>query len=168
MQINNILFLLLLFSLLACQNNEKAKEQQDNTPAVELSKSLPGVWENVSLLVTINTVENTDSTAYFEVKEENWSQMLGIKPIRTYYELDNKYRSEYYTAYDSLTDVRRGIWNTFGDTLMLIEPDASYTYEVKILENGLGEFRALLDWDGDGQEDDEYLGVQRLVSRSTQ
>ena len=163
------IFTLLLFlcSLFVACNNEPA-QSAESVAQPDLKKALPGIWESVSIRVKVNTAENLDTSYIFEVPEQNWEQMLGIKPIRTYYELDNKYRTEYISRNDSITNVKRGIWNTFGDTLMLIEPDVSYQYSVRILSNGLAEFNSLLDWDGDGQEDDEYTGIQRLVSRSTQ
>lgn len=151
---------------LSCQPNADQQTNTTTAAQVDLKKAIPGVWESVSLQVIVHSVDNTDSSYVFDVPEERWISTLGVKPIKTFYELDNKYRSEYRDRNDSLVNETRGIWNVFGDTLMLIAPDATYQYEVT-LKNGLGEFRSLLDWDGDGQEDDEYLGIQRYVSRST-
>lgn len=159
------LALVLIFA--ACKN-ESPESQETSAPSIDLKQEMPGIWESVSIRVQVNSPEDQDSSYVFEVLEENWVSTLGIKPIRTYYEVDNKYRTEYISRFDSLTNVKRGMWNTFGDTLMLIEPDASYQYTVKLMGNGLAEFKSLLDWDGDGQEDDEYTGIQRLVSKSTQ
>ena len=160
-----------LLSIVCCLFYSCSSEPTADTPTApgpSLKEAMPGVWESVSIRVNINTADNSDSTRIFEVPEENWEQMLGIKPIRTYYELDHKYRTEYRTRLDSLANMKRGMWNVFGDTLMLIEPDVTYQYIVALKPNGLAEFRSTLDWDGDGQEDDEYLGVQRFVSKSTQ
>ena len=164
-----ILFFLATLSFLLSCNNNSSSETAQNKPQKELKDIMPGIWESVSLKVTVNSAGGkADSTYIFEVPEEEWEQRLGINPIRTYYELDNKYRSEY-RAYgnDSLMNLTRGIWNTFGDTLMLIEPDVTYIYDVEIKENGTGIFRSFLDWDGDELPDDEYIGVQRYVSKST-
>lgn len=158
---------LLLLLLVGCQSGADPDQQTQEASPVDLKKAIPGVWESVSIRVDVNSFNNTDSSYVFEVPEERWLNTLGVKPIRTYYENDNKYRSEYRDRADSLVNETRGIWNVFGDTLMLIAPDATYQYEVKI-EKGLGKFRSLLDWDGDGQEDDEYVGIQRYISRSTQ
>jgi hypothetical protein len=161
------LTLILTLLLVAC-NNESPNQQETTEQSFDLKQEMPGIWESVSVRVLVNSAQNQDSSYVFEVLEENWVSTLGIKPIRTYYELDNKYRTEYISRFDSLTNVKRGMWNAFGDTLMLIEPDVTYQYTVKMMGNGLAEFKSLLDWDGDGQEDDEYTGVQRLVSKSTQ
>lgn len=156
-----------LLVLSACQSDKPKTSETEKT--VDLKEALAGVWETVSVRVDINSAGNTeDSTAVFEVNESNWEKNLGIKPIRTYYETDNKYRSIYKAAAkDTILNEIRGMWNTFGDTLILIEPTVTYTYEVTILENGTSIYRSFLDWDGDGNFDDLYVGKQRLVSRST-
>lgn len=167
MRIQTILFSLLVF-LVACQPNS---DKQDAASAKRsVKEAMPGVWETISIRVEINSAfGNPDSTTVFEVEEELWEQKLGVKPIRTYYELDHKYRSEYRAAgNDTLVNMNKGLWNVVGDTLMLIEPTVSYTYHVKLLENGTGEFRSLLDWDSDGEADDLYIGLQRFISKSTQ
>lgn len=157
---------LILFTIifLACQSGE-SPANEEVASKVDLKKALPGTWESISVTVNINTANNTDSSYVFEVKEENWESKLGLKPLRSYYDYDNKYRLEYRSLVDTVINIDRGIWNVFGDTLMLIEPKATYQYIVKI-ENGFSEFRRIMDWDGDGEEDDEYLGIQRYVSKS--
>ena len=115
----------------------------------------------------VNTTENTDSSYIFEVKEEEWASRLGSRPILFYFQPDNKYRQEFVALNDEVMSTARGMWNTFGDTLMLIEPNATYQYQVAI-GKGLAEFRTMLDWDGDGQEDDSYSAVHRQVSMTTE
>lgn len=164
---NLLLFIAFLFVFTNCGDTPPKKLA---SPQKTLKEAIPGIWETISFKVTINSVEGMeDSTAIFEVTEEEWEKRLGIKPIRTYYELDNRFRSTY-RAYgtDSIINETKGLWNVFGDTLMLIEPQVTYTYNVELRDNGTGVFRSFLDWDGDEIPDDEYIGVQRLVSRTTQ
>lgn len=108
--------------------------------------------------VIILSFEGLDSSYSIVVKEEEWEEKLHMRPIFTEFFPDHKYRMEYRDLADSLTQVNRGIWNVFGDTLMLIEPRATYQYR---LESHPGElrFHTYLDWDGDGVEDDEYMGI---------
>lgn len=148
----------------SCQSGEK----EANTPPPDLNKELPGTWEAVSVKVKVNSVMNEpDSSTTFEIKEEEWLDRMGVKPVRTYYQTDNKYRQEFRALNDTLLSISRGVWNTFGDTLMMIEPATTYQYTLR-LKNGLAEFRALVDWDGDGEEDDDYTGVHRKVSMDVQ
>lgn len=156
-------FALIFFS--ACQSDQSQSSETEDKP--DLKKELPGTWEMVSLRVNINSFDNRDTTVVFEIREPQWEKAYRVKPSRTYFEMDNQYRQEFRSIVDTLISENRGMWNSFGDTLMLIEPDTSYQYIVDI-ERGLAEFRSMVDWDGDGQEDDEYLGVHRRISRSTE
>lgn len=157
----SLVFVLFLPLLLSCKNDTTAENQK---PA-SLKEALPGIWEAVSFRVLVNSAQNSDSSYVFEVKEENWESQLGIKPVRTYYFSDNKYLQQFRGLDDVPYDTTRGMWNVFGDTLMMIEANATYQYEVT-LQKGLSEFYGLLDWDGDGQEDDEFIGIYRLVGRA--
>ena len=163
-----LLFLSTLMLVWACQSNTNGTTEKSQSKKT-LEEALPGIWETVAVRVEVNSAEGKDSSYVFEVSEEKWEQDLGIKPIRTYYELDHKFRSEYRAAgKDTLINTNKGLWNTIGDTLMLIEPNVTYIYHVTLKENGTGEFQSLLDWDGDGLPDDRYIGIQRYVSKSTQ
>lgn len=162
--------LCLVFSLLilaACQQ-EKASNTNNEVPPLDLAKTLPGTWELVSIKVNVNTYENTDSSFIQEITEEQWEKVFYVKPARTYFELDNKYRRAHLDMNEQIMSETRGMWNVFNDTLMMIEPDATYQYIVMAQPNGLLQFSARLDWDSDGQDDDEYLGVQRYISRTTE
>lgn len=157
--------LLPALSLWGCQGEPSAGQEEVSAKQPPLKEALPGTWESVSIRVDVNTAENTDSSYVFEVKEEEWAQRLGSRPIRFYFQPDNKYRQEFTALSGEVVSATRGMWNTFGDTLMLIEPNATYQYQVAT-GKGLAEFRTMMDWDGDGQEDDSYLGVHRKISIS--
>jgi len=155
--------LLLFLALVACQSkNAPSTENQSET--VDLKTTLPGTWEAVAFRVNVNSFQNTDSTFTLEVAAGEWENKLQMRPILTEYSTDNRYRSTYRNLSDSLLRTERGIWNVFGDTLMLVSPEATYQYEV--IQQGKNlEFRSILDWDGDGVEDDEYVGIQTLVKK---
>ncbi len=147
--------------LAGCSGNE-AGESSETASKKELAAVLQGTWESVTINVKIHSMENTDSTAYFSIPEESWKDVYLVKPPRMFFEADKKYRREHRNFQDSLISMSRGIWNVFGDTLMMIEPDATYQYRVRQAD-GLITFFTLLDWDGDGVEDDEYEEVKRKV-----
>jgi hypothetical protein len=156
-----------IVGLTACQSSA-AEQETGGKPARPLQENLPGTWESVSVQVVVNSAEGDTTESYvFEVPEEEWARRLGMKPIRSFFFPNNTYRQEFMTVNDSMINVARGIWNAFGDTLMLIEPDATYQYVVKF-DKGMMELRALLDWDGDGLEDDDYLGIHRRVSMTAE
>lgn len=159
------ILLLLLVLLAACQSD--GEKQTDTAEKADLTNVLPGTWEAVSLRVDINTFAGQDTSFLFEVKEEEWQRRLGVKPVRTIYTPDKKFRQEFYDPSGQLSTTTRGVWNVFGDTLMMIAPDATYQYVVQVAD-GRSEYRALMDWDDDGEADDVYLGVQRLISLETE
>ncbi|NRA50501.1 MAG: hypothetical protein HRU12_15320 [Phaeodactylibacter sp.] len=160
---NKLTIFAIVLLLASCSSDPKPN---DSTGTIDLEKTLPGTWESVSLRVDINTAEGTDTSFVFEVREEEWIQRLGVKPVKTYFKPDNKYEQIFTSLTDTILSTSRGMWNIFGDTLMMVEPNATYQYEATI-ENGLISLKARLDWDGDGEEDDDYLGVHRKVSTAT-
>lgn len=161
-------FLVLFIAALGLFSCQQESNSEASAPAtLDLAQTLPGTWELINIKVQVNSYENTDSSYVEEIKEEQWEKIFYVKPVRTYYEMDNKYRRAHLNLEDELMSESRGIWNTFNDTLMMIEPDATYQYIISKQPNGLLQFRTLLDWDSDGENDDEYVGLQRYISRTT-
>ena len=155
-----------VFGLLSACSGDRASENGEQGPQKPLTEILPDTWESVTINVRVNSVENMDSTAYFSIPESDWKDLYMVKPPKVFFEPGNKYRREHRNFQDSIISMSRGMWNVFGDTLMMIEKDATYQYFVK-RGNGLVTFSTLMDWDGDGQDDDEYEEVKRKVSIST-
>lgn len=161
------LSLFFLLVIIASCANEPGNASKSGQLPQDLETNLPGTWESVSLRVDINSADGTDTSFVFEVREEEWMQRLGVKPVRTYYKPDNKYEQVFTSLSDTTLSRSRGIWNVFGDTLMMVEPNATYHYQAT-LEKGLIQLKARLDWDGDGEKDDDYLGVHRKISSATE
>lgn len=160
-------FLFILACLIACgqQQTQNAAPQAPPISGIPHAE-LYGVWEGVSFQVTVNSAENLpDSSFIFNVTEGDWEQLLQVKPVRTIYLPDSTYVQEFRNLGGEIYDSSKGLWRTLGDTLMLLERDAQYMYDSEIAENGLLWLRSLVDWDGDGQEDDEYRAAHRLIGR---
>jgi len=150
----------------ACQG--EATEERREAPRkveVELSEALPGTWEAVSIEVDIQSFDNTDSSFLFTIEEGSWGEKFGAQPTRTIFDYNNKFLQEYRTSNGELVNANRGIWNTFGDTLLLVDRDTTYQYLVEVLDNGLARWQSTVDWDGDGVIDDDYVGTHRRISR---
>jgi hypothetical protein len=162
------LYLLMLAAAVAACQPQGNANRSNNAQPIDLQKELPGIWEAVSVTIDINSAFNqTDSSFTIQVSEKEWLTQKSVKPVKTFFQTDNRYRQEFRNAQDSLLSLNRGIWNTFGDTLMMIEPTVTYQYTIAF-KNGLAAFSAFVDGDGDGFEDDEYLGVYRKISDNTQ
>ena len=153
--------LFFVFLLFQCQPDTT------HTDRLDLMEVMPGTWEAISVDVTVNSVNNTDSAYVFSIKESDWKRKLGVQPLRHFYAADRNYRRESRSVNDTLIDLTRGKWFINGDSIRLVTPDATYEYEVTV-NNGISTFRSLLDWDNDGAQDDEYIGVQRKISRYTE
>ena len=157
-----IVLFILLVGIISCQPGSPEVETSEEAPLL-LDSLIIGKWENVSLTVDVATANSSDSSYTFLVPTGQWENKLGIRPIQTSFSENNTYRSEYYNLDDSLVRVAKGIWNTFTDTLLLIEADGTYEYICRY-RHPFMEFRSVLDWDGDGELDDTYMGVQQRVA----
>jgi len=144
--------ILFITCLAAC-----APKETKNT----LSDDLVGQWRNTYLHVTMPTAGNSDSTRTTSCDSTSWEAMLHIKPIRTYFNSDGTYRSEYYTLTDSLFRKTTGTWRVSNDTLVMNESDGAVYKLRTVVKNNVAEFDGLIDFDQDGQADDHYVGRQR-------
>lgn len=164
-----IQYILLLASLVllvaACQDNS-SNEEEASTETFDLRKELQGTWQTVQINIALNTADGRDTFRTESLTEELWKQSFGMQPPLYYFQSDQKFRRLHKNLRDEVIDEAKGIWNVFGDTLMLIEPEATYQYLVRA-GKGRATFRTFLDWDEDGEADDEYQGLHRKISIST-
>ena len=126
-----------------------------------LNKQLIGEWRNVYVKIIIHN--KTKPAATMEADSTNWETRLGIKPIRTHFLEDGSYYSEYYNMKDSLVRRPSGTWSIKGDSLTMtqLKPDQSvFKVQLKI-SNDHATFSGLIDFDGEGTLNDEYLGIQK-------
>ena len=151
----------------ACESTEKGPTEETSETTSTLAEDLAGTWESVSLKVFVRTYQSTDSSFIIDVQERDWVETFGMKPTKMVFQPNDKYYSEHRSSIDTLIDMTRGLWQTEMDTIQMVAEDGTtYRYRVKV-RNGLSEFRAFVDWDADGEEDDEYIEIKRLVSIST-
>lgn len=157
--------LVFTFLLWGCQGEDQSLNDDTKTQEAALAKKLIGTWEAISFNVVMSSYLGGEKDSLFEITENYWTEKFQVKPVQTKYRPDSTYIQEYKTLEDTLISANRGRWYLFGDTLMMIEPNASYNYTIE-LDKGMATFRSLLDWDGDGQEDDDFTGKYRLISIS--
>jgi hypothetical protein len=129
-----------------------------------LKDKLIGEWRNTYLKVTMNSAGGVaDSVKVLEADSTNWNEKLGIKPIRTFFEADGTYHSDHYDLNDSLLFSATGKWSIINDTLIMDQNSPHKTsYRMKTsVDKSVARFHGNLDFDEDGEEDDEYTGWQR-------
>jgi len=157
----------------SCQSNsgsEQSPPKQDERNTATATKILKpkqlyGEWRNVSMVIT--TAHNTPASTLEEYKEENWEKELKIKPIRTYYNADGTYISEYRDLDNIVFNTTSGTWEIKQDSVVLhqAKPEKrSAAYHVKFQNENLATFSALLDWTNNGKKDDLYVGKQQRMS----
>lgn len=156
-----LLSMFLLFS--ACQQDAV---NENNMAGYDLKTALKGTWQTFQINVAINTADGRDTFRTESLTQEVWEKAFNMESPVYYFQADQKFRRVHRTLNGEIFSQSRGMWNTFGDTLVLIEPDTTYQYLVRI-GNGKATFRTFLDWDDDGEADDEYQGLQRQISIST-
>ena len=159
-----LFFLSLGLLLSACQQD--SANSTTAADAVDLKTALQGTWQTFQVNIAVNTADGRDTFRTESLTQEVWEQGYGMEPPIYYFQPDQKFRLVHRSLKGEIFDERRGIWNTFGDTLVLIEPENTVQYLVRI-GNGKATFRNFQDWDGDGAKDDEYQGLQRQISIST-
>jgi hypothetical protein len=148
----NILAILSILLIMSCS------EQEEN-PQKTLKEQLTGKWKNLSMTVQMNTFRNTDTTAYFVVKEDQWVDEMGIKPIITTLNDNGSYTSEYFNMNGEKFREASGNWFVVEDSMVFIEKGLRTAYQA-LVNDTIARFRATIDWDRDGKTDDLYEGVQ--------
>ncbi len=121
------------------------------------SEKMLGQWYNESLKVIYDAQHGGDST--YNVPAGQWEERLQIRPIQTTYKSDGTYNSKYWNLQDSLIREVAGEWEVIGDTLYLTEGGVRSGYLLEF-DGDRATFTAMYDWDGDGERDDLYSGVQ--------
>ena len=127
-----------------------------------VSSQLIGEWRNVYVKIIIHKKGQPAATT-MEADSTNWEARLGIKPIRTHFMENGTYYSEYRNKKDSLVRRPSGTWSVNGDSLTMtqLKPDQSLL-KVKVkINNDHATFSGLIDFDGEGVWNDEYLGIQK-------
>lgn len=145
------LIILLCILAVACTSTKKESE------SVNEKSDLIGTWANISLLVTMKRLEKNDSLLH--AKEGEWESTLEIKPIETTFNSDSTFSSEYFSLDGQNFHTALGKWWIENDSLAMLTEDGLTKYYFEIKDDRV-RFRATLDWDGDGEVDDEYDGVQ--------
>lgn len=155
--------LALFFTVTACSNTAESDQNNDNTEQVDLKASLQGTWQTTQINVAINSADGLDTFRAEYLTQEIWEKDFKMQPPIFYFQPDQQYKTVHKRLNGEILNESHGTWNTVNDTLILTEADITYQYVVKS-GDGRAAFRTFLDWDGDGETDDEYQSVLRQIS----
>ena len=155
------LFLVVFVCFYQCNSPSNSASTNTNLP---LDSLLIGEWESVQLNILVNSFQQQpDSSFRINVEPGEWTAKLGLNKSVTTFNSDHKFTRIDFDVAQNIKAEGKGIWNLFGDTtLLFIERDATYRYDISYTKDRI-VLESLLDWDGDGEADDEYfMALERL------
>ena len=122
-----------------------------------------GTWNSKILRVVKNTINGTDSSATFDVNPQNYQEVVGLKTATVHFREDGTYAEEYILPDDQVAYGQQGYWFILGDTVIIaqylpLKAQAVYRYHFEV-KGDTSIFRSLMDYDKDGEADDEFYGV---------
>lgn len=153
----------LILVLSACGKGETARDVSTTSQLTEAE--LLGTWEITDLNVTAPTYLGGDTTYVQQIAEAEWLQKYGVKPARTVFTDDGKLKRTYYLRNGQITDIVNGLWHLENDSLRIIEPDVIFYYRPTLNGEKL-TLTGRIDYDRDGDTDDDYEATYRLVART--
>ncbi|HEY0244134.1 MAG TPA: hypothetical protein VGC01_01110 [Mucilaginibacter sp.] len=154
---NQLLLTGLVISLVVFSAFSKADK-----PSGNLAEQLIGEWRNVYLKIIIHNKSKPQEIV--QADSTNWETRLGIKPIRTYFLENGTYYSEYRNLKDSVVRKASGTWSLKkGDSIIMtqLSPDKSVLKLKMQIINDHATFTGLIDFDGEGIDNDEYFGIHK-------
>ncbi|MEM6261100.1 MAG: hypothetical protein AAGI38_01230 [Bacteroidota bacterium] len=170
----------LIFCLMACEDKPKktasvpqAAPQTTQPPLTtalpnpDLESQLIGTWESVSMVATVYTMLNGDSTVTQTIRAEDWETAMGMKPIQTILKADHTYKAIYRTLEDSVFLEPYGKWSVTGNVLTYQEvyPNPLVVkQEINPFSPTHFQFKSVTDYDRDGQKDDEVIAISKKIS----
>lgn len=101
-----------------------------------------------------------DLDSVYEVPEGQWEDILKIKPIVTTYDSDSSFSSIYYGLDGKELFTSSGSWFVQKDSLYLESNGQTTSYQLSI-EDKVGRFVGILDWNEDGIRRELYEGRQQ-------
>ncbi|MEM9528019.1 MAG: hypothetical protein AAGA31_15505 [Bacteroidota bacterium] len=155
--------LLLLISGWACNSEEAPSQTQDVIP---IEEAILGTWETIEMEAHSPTYLGQDTTIHQLIREADWGKVFGVRPASTVFTPDGKFRRTHTLQSGQVADVTNGLWQVKGtDSLLFIEPNKTLYYKHELADGRL-TLTGVIDWDFDGEEDDDFRSVLRLVGKT--
>lgn len=159
------MFTLLLVSSVIFVACGQSAEEDSPTTSRDINQDLLGTWETVEYSVDYATYLGGDTSYAEKITEADWGRLYGVKPPSTVFTPDGKLRRTHRLRDGQVVNTVNGLWKAEGDSLLVIEPNITYSYFHEMIGDRL-KLSGLVDQDRDGQRDDTYSATFRLVSRT--
>lgn len=123
-----------------------------------------GSWDSQKVQVTLNHGQPDEEVLVANKAE--FPEKMNMKAAMGYYYKDGTYRDAYISMEDTISFATNGVWEINGDSLTVYQQEpAKDTFRHQFTINGdRGEFKTMIDFDGDGQEDDLMTSVSKKIS----
>lgn len=159
------LFLIGLFCLsllfIACDNDKKTDPPVDPPEEKGMTMAdIAGEWVSSGIKVKINSLNGAEGDTLIEATEDNYPEVLGIKANFSTLNADGSYEDTYILPNDSI-ETGAGTWSLGDGTITFTQtvPDARvHTYQMMINEQGTMMVSGKVDFDADGEKDDDFSG----------
>lgn len=152
--------------LVSCTPDTAPAAAPEQAKATDISEGLLGTWETVEIEVAYTTYQQYDTAFTQVIREADWGKLFGVRPARTEFTADGKLKRTHLLLGGEVSDITHGLWQARGkDSLLVIEPNKTLNYAHKMDGDRL-TLTGTVDYDYDGEVDDNYRSVLRLVSRT--
>lgn len=128
--------------------------------------TLIGTWVNESLEVDITSFRGQEGKdSLLNIKSNEWETKLKIQPIQTTYNEDGSWESNYFDLNGENVFKTKGKWWNRSDTLFMHQnnPKDEMNFYFFTIKGNKANFKTTIDWDSDGEADDQYNGWQRRM-----
>ena len=124
------------------------------------------MWQMNSLVIGVDTIHNSETSAVLEITPDNWKEKLKLQPIQTLFSPNKTYISAYCSEEGKIIRFTTGRWEVEKNQLkihQLFPSDKQMNYRID-LSDGCAQLRSKLDFDRDGKSDDMlYYEMKRVV-----
>lgn len=156
----------LLTLILSCSKSNSSSSKVERPS----SAVLVGTWESEELTIRIHSAFGiADSTVILQANRDNWQDKMGLEPIVTTFRPDNTFSAIYRELDGSLRSESSGYFELISqDSLIIrrVKPGVETIRHAWVMKNdSVYGFSSTIDYDRDGERDDEMFALNRRISR---
>ena len=148
--ISNLLFCVGLIFIFGCGDGNKSEN--------DITNNITGKWDLNSFEVTVKVSENEMK---LEGNKTNMRDIGGYNANTTIFLPTGQYEETYWLDNDSIMFQPSGNWKDNGDSVLILQNDPSEAVQAFLVKfkGDTMTFSGMVDWDQDGESDDEYHGT---------
>ncbi|HNP47989.1 MAG TPA: hypothetical protein PKK99_04970 [Bacteroidia bacterium] len=161
----NLATIIVIFlALFACQSEPMPEASNTTSSSQDLKTAIVGRWDTSYVLISMKSINNSDVDGTMEVQPHKTEDCCDPTKVHSVFREDGTYLSEYRDANKKLVIKSAGKWSTQGKTLILNQefPKIKTLRYEATFDKNYAEFRSTVDFDLDGQDDDQmYFQIRR-------